>query len=74
MTTQNWKTCMLTINGYSPIINTVDTRYFDIGYLDVFVKSWILSLYILYTILRISWHFAYLNMFLGPKQCFHVLI
>ena len=49
------------------------------GYVDVFVKSRILSLYILYTFIPykstfVSWYFAYLDMFLGPKQCFHALI
>ena len=64
---------------------TVDTRYLDIGYLDnpdtinidVFVRSRILSLYILYIFIKstfVSHHFAYLDMFLGPKQCFHMLI
>ena len=64
---------------------TVDTRYLDIGYLDnpdtinidVFVRSRILSLYILYIFIKstfVSQYFAYLDMFLGPKQCFHMLI
>ena len=49
------------------------------GYVNVFVKSRIMSLYILYTFILykstfVSWHFAYLDMFLGPKQCFHTLI
>ena len=49
------------------------------GYVDVFVKSRILSLYILYTFIPykstfVSRHFTYLNMFLSPKPCFHALI
>ena len=38
--------------------------------------SRILSLYILYTFipLFVSRHLAYLDKFLGPKQCFHALI
>jgi len=49
-------------------IYTVDTRYLHIGYVDVFVKSRILSLYILYIFIPykstfVSQHFAYLDMF-----------
>ena len=44
------------------------------GYVDVFVKSWILSLYILYTFIRYKSTFHLPQHFLGPKQCFHLLI
>jgi len=48
-------------------------------YADIFVKSRnsvpIHCIYkFLYMSTFVSRHFAYLDMFLGPKQCFHTLI
>ena len=53
------------------------SRHF--GYVDIFVKSRIQSLYILYIFILykstfVGRHFAYIGMFLRPKQCFHALI
>ena len=77
--TMDYNVCVnkLGIREYSPHSWHQISRHTE--YVDVFVKSRILSLYILYTFIPymstfVSRHVAYLDMFLGPKRCFHALI
>ena len=86
---KRWKLTMVVCKNEEPAVICRNSRHLlsrhrvsrnrvsrHSGYVDGFVKSRILSLYILYTFIPykstfVSWHFAYLNMFSGPKQCFH---
>jgi len=69
-------TPVLTLTYFNAFfVYTVDTRYLDTPYMSTYLSSPEFCPYTFYThLFCISRDFAYLNMFIGHKQCFQALI